>query len=630
MSPFLVRTIAAAVLLFAWGGADVMAQFTISGTVTGPGGVPTANVDVFLFDDQGNPLGGTSIITDIIGFYSISGVPPATYGLLFEPPKVTGLLTKFVSPVVVSGNTTVNTSLILGNFLSGFVRDELGNGILNMDINVYDPIPDTVLLTPGDNTDATGYYQVLIPDGTFKIRWRATAGEKLVTVEMANVVITKDTTIDVTMLPGFYVSGFVGTPLTDPVFNADLDFIYSATGVLVPTPSDNTDMNGDFHVLIPHGTFDIQVEPLFTDGLVPREILSVPINNDTTINCTVPPGHVISGTVSGSARAPVANADIDLINTTTGIKLFTPQDNTNASGLYQLLAVSGLYDIVVKPPVASHLAPIVIDSISVNSATVVDATVPSGFLLSGTVRNRNLAAVSGVDIDAAVSSTGAKVFLTGDNTDAAGIFGVIMVGGTYHLDIEPPLTRRLTARQFKNLVISNDLFLGIVLDTGIIISGIVTDSIGAPVANVDVSAIVNSSGDTVFTPLDNTDLFGFYQILVPPDIYKLLYIPVPPATLNDTILLNSVSIAHDTIINVSFSSTQPSCCVGLRGDVNNDGINGNILDLNYLVNRIFRGGAPLVCPQEANLNADGVAGNILDLNYLINRIFRGGPPAAAC
>ncbi len=630
MSRLFVLTLFASMLLLALSGGNVMAQFEISGTVTGPGAVPAANVKVFLHDDQGNPLGGSSIITDGAGFYSISGLPTATYGLLFEPPKATGLLTKFVSPVVVSGNTTVDASLILGNVLSGFVRDTLGNGIFNMDINVYDQVPDTVLFTSGDNTDATGFYQVLIPDGTFRIRWRAIGGEKLVTVEMENVVITNDTTIDVTMLAGFYVSGFVRTPSLDPVFNADLDFNYSATGVLVPTPSDNTDGNGSYQVLIPRGTFNIQVEPLFSDGLVPIEVLSVPINNDITINFTVSPGHVITGTVSGSAKTPVADADIDLINTATGAKLFTPSDNTNSIGQYQLLAVTGMYDIVAKPPVASHLAPVVVDSVNVSSATVVNVVVPSGFLISGTVRNSNLVAVSGVDIDAALSLTGVDAFLTGDNTDASGNFGVIIVGGTYDLDIEPPLTRRLTAKQIKNLSISSDLVLNITLDTGIVISGTARDSAGSPVYNVDVSAVISSSGDTIFTPLDNTGFTGTYQILVPPNVYKLLYIPEPPTLLNDTVLLNSVSIVHDTTINVQFSAGLPACCVGIRGDVNNDGNNATILDLNYLVNKIFRGGPQPVCRREADLNGDGTVASILDLNFLVNKIFRGGPLPSAC
>jgi hypothetical protein len=74
-----------------------------------------------------------------------------------------------------------------------------------------------------------------------------------------------------------------------------------------------------------------------------------------------------------------------------------------------------------------------------------------------------------------------------------------------------------------------------------------------------------------------------------------------------------------------------SCCVGIRGDVNNDGgVNPNILDLNYLVARIFRGGPSAVCLEEADVNADGTPQNIIDLNFLVARIFRGGPLPGPC
>lgn len=73
------------------------------------------------------------------------------------------------------------------------------------------------------------------------------------------------------------------------------------------------------------------------------------------------------------------------------------------------------------------------------------------------------------------------------------------------------------------------------------------------------------------------------------------------------------------------------CCIGIRGDVNGDGaFFPNILDLNYVVNYIFRGGRKPPCPHEADLNGDGTCCNILDLNFLVNYIFRGGPAPGPC
>ena len=66
-----------------------------------------------------------------------------------------------------------------------------------------------------------------------------------------------------------------------------------------------------------------------------------------------------------------------------------------------------------------------------------------------------------------------------------------------------------------------------------------------------------------------------------------------------------------------------SCCDGMRGDLNSDGDDANILDLTYLVDFIFRGGTVSYCPLEADLNSDGITSNILDLTFIVDFIFRG-------
>jgi hypothetical protein len=71
-------------------------------------------------------------------------------------------------------------------------------------------------------------------------------------------------------------------------------------------------------------------------------------------------------------------------------------------------------------------------------------------------------------------------------------------------------------------------------------------------------------------------------------------------------------------------------CIGTRGDVNADGNEATLLDLNYLVNRIFRAGPPSPRPIEADVNADGLKENVIDLNYIVNILYRNGPPPPAC
>jgi len=72
------------------------------------------------------------------------------------------------------------------------------------------------------------------------------------------------------------------------------------------------------------------------------------------------------------------------------------------------------------------------------------------------------------------------------------------------------------------------------------------------------------------------------------------------------------------------------CCVGVTGDLNFDGISNTILDLNFLVSQIFRGGLDPLCLNEGDLDGNGIPSQVLDLNVMVNKIFRGGPDPAAC
>ena len=56
----------------------------------------------------------------------------------------------------------------------------------------------------------------------------------------------------------------------------------------------------------------------------------------------------------------------------------------------------------------------------------------------------------------------------------------------------------------------------------------------------------------------------------------------------------------------------------------------DILDLNFLVNYLFRGGAAPAPELIGDFNGDCNM-NILDLNYMVNYVFRGGlPPVIGC
>jgi hypothetical protein len=77
-------------------------------------------------------------------------------------------------------------------------------------------------------------------------------------------------------------------------------------------------------------------------------------------------------------------------------------------------------------------------------------------------------------------------------------------------------------------------------------------------------------------------------------------------------------------------TVSPTCCIGIRGDVNGSGGTANVADLTYLVDFLFRGGPPPPCTAEGDVNGSGGMGNVADLTYLVDFLFRGGPPSPSC
>ncbi len=62
----------------------------------------------------------------------------------------------------------------------------------------------------------------------------------------------------------------------------------------------------------------------------------------------------------------------------------------------------------------------------------------------------------------------------------------------------------------------------------------------------------------------------------------------------------------------------------LRGDANADG-DLNMLDIMYLINFLYRDGAPPLVEDAADVNFDGTI-NLIDPTYMVNFLYRSGPP----
>jgi len=207
----------------------------------------------------------------------------------------------------------------------------------------------------------------------------------------------------------------------------------------------------------------------------------------------------------------------------------------------------------------------------------------------------------------------------------------------------------------RNLITQNSIYDNAGLGIDLHINGVTPNDPGDPdvMANEEMnfpaidSAKISGGVTTVYgtldTPMPNTATVEVFKARLDPtgfgegETYLASVNPVAVGTWSVVVpgLVNGDSVtstATDAANNTSeFSrSALVTCCRNIRGDLNNDGMNANTLDLNFAVNRVFRGGPLPVCPREGDVNSDNVSTNILDLNYLVNRIFRGGPPPGVC
>ena len=133
--------------------------------------------------------------------------------------------------------------------------------------------------------------------------------------------------------------------------------------------------------------------------------------------------------------------------------------------------------------------------------------------------------------------------------------------------------------------------------------------------------------------IDTTDLhsvltYTFGHDLLPGD--TLAFYSVIATVLNNEVEAPGGLRIEDLADMGQNFMTYFGCCHGLRGDLNSDGDNANILDLTYSVDRIFRGGSPATCLGESDINADGSPLDVLDLTFLVDYIFRGGLAPYKC
>jgi hypothetical protein len=542
------RTSLAAIALLVALAAPAFGQFTISGTVTG-GGSPVSGAEIRLFTSTGTPIGIPPTFTTAAGAYSIAGLPNGSYTLQFRPPTATRLVAAELPATVAGANAVRNAPLAAGFLLSGYVRDGNGVGLASIDLQVYDRDTNELMLTPGDDTDATGFYDVVVPAGEYDLEWRAVGAGALPYIPFADrAVVDEDVQIDVTLLLGVFVSGRVTTTSGTGLPGVNLDFIDTTTGVKALTPGDNTAADGTFTAHVPPGTYDVVAKALPATRLLPGIASGVAVNADVVgLDFSLGAGVLLSGTVSGPGGL-LEGVDLDVTDAVTGADMLAPFDVTDAAGSYRIVLPNGTYHVAFAPPAGEVIAPAMSAGVIVAGDTVLNRTLAPGIVFSGTITSGG-APVANTDIDLKDPATGLNLPLSGEATNAAGVFSTIAAAGTWILEIEPPVTTGLVAQRTEGFVLSANTNLPVSLQAGVIVTGTVTDGAGALLADVNVDALRSSDGFEMFTPGDHTNAAGIYQLVVPAGAYDFRFKLGASHAVPDSTFVTGVTVAPGAVVD---------------------------------------------------------------------------------
>ena len=256
----------------------------------------------------------------------------------------------------------------------------------------------------------------------------------------------------------------------------------------------------------------------------------------------------VTGQVVDENGVGIPLADLDAFDITNDVEMVLTGDSTDAAGFFSTTIPSGRYRLTVEGPVGSNHMSVVFPDVDVlGTLDLGVVTLIEGVHLDGRVLDQNGFPVFGVDLDIIDSTTGLDVNVSGDRTDIFGTFN-ILVPRNIELRFDTRNVFGATLAPIAmNLALVGDTSLGdVVLEPGYVVSGIVTDSGGAPVPATDFD-LSDPSGQEAFLLSDNTNQLGAFSFVVAAGTWDIKVCPPGASSLAGAEMEDQV-IAADTVL----------------------------------------------------------------------------------
>lgn len=525
----------------------------------------------FVFDPNGNPVAGADLDfddaitgerlytpgdnTDPTGFYTVC-VPNGIYNISYAPPLHTHLLGFQIFNVTLHADSVINVTLDFGNVISGNLRGANGDTLPEVDLDADNLATGRRIYTPNDNSDSlSGDYWIVVPPGYYRVRYQPPLGTRWIGLQLDSVSVLADIVIDTVLYQGMLFSGHVTDTGGSGLQDIKVDLRHQDTGEKIYLANEKTDSTGYYNVAAPTGLFQLRYVPFSGSRYVGVEIDSFTIDSDIVRDQVLEAGWLLSGFVHDSTGNPIADADFDIIQESSGIKLYTPNDRTDTLGHATLTLATDTYTIRVQPPPGTIFDRLVVPGVLISADTSMDFLLPEVPKVNVTGRITDPAGTGLPDIAIDFSDTlfGSRVYVADNTSDSMGNYDMFVPIGSFNVEIAPPPGSRYVGRAIGAVTVAQDTIWDIiVLETGYIVSAQVLGPQGDPVEGADFDFILENTGETIFTPHDNTDPQGHAEITVFPGIYTIDLTP-PAGSSLEPILSTGIDIGSDTSMTFFFS-----------------------------------------------------------------------------
>ena len=443
------------------------ADTVISGRVTDSNGSGIADVDLDIIDrDNGQSLTLVNDDTDFLGFYAVT-VPEGDYDVQFEPlpdDRYVGFEERGFRAQGPTANLDV--TLESGWFLTGRVVDENLAPLASAKLDFVDA-SDGPIFVANNATDAAGNFSVVLLPSTLAMQIDPGPGSPLVPREVGGIVVGGDTAIgDQVLVEGHHLSGTLVDQTTMPgpipIPGVRVETLDPATGAKIYNTRNTTNELGAFDIVVAPGPVNLRFIPPRGVVSLTRLLAGIDMQGAYALpTIALDEGVLASGTVLAPAAAPAQATDLDFLEQVTGFERFTPRDNVDDQGRYDVAVAPGSYKIAFKPPAASGWAPAQLDNVNLgSSANLPTVQLQPGRTVSGIVRDSAGVPLPGVDLDFEVTATGVALLTSQDKTDATGAFAVVVPADTYDIEFSPPALSGVGQLTLPSITVVGNLNVG--------------------------------------------------------------------------------------------------------------------------------------------------------------------------